>query len=447
MASVAHLHKLLAKNAKVFKAAWKHTARLIQKQLPPSLRTSQAELQPILARHVPRQPINRIAYLKQSKGRWYTTHSTINAVVRRFTTAASRSGVEHGRAALPKSRIGAAVYSLPGRAPFASTLRPNLTGGAFNRTAGGYAFGAGQAGSARFFSHSPAAPAQVVQNVSQAVRAFMISGQKAQFDGIHPHTGEKRYKSVTALQAQVNRRANKLPKATPGSFIDFNINPTITGLTPLSAVTGFSSISCEKLNLNSEGLLDILSVDFSRALKELAAVLNDLKRLSGLGDLPISYHSSSLRVHFPGCDAGTVEKICDELGVQRGVVRQDEDFDAYVGTEIALLFPFAPSRSPSESSFFAKPVSGRQDPIDWRHMMTPEHKMTSDEYSTHSENGMDFEDLGDENPWLSSPSGYESLHTSEAEDSGDLHTPLEYQGIEGIYRFMEHCESAGVFTR
>lgn len=281
----------------------------------------------------------------------------------------------------------------------------------------------------------------------------MISGHKAQFDGVHPRTGEKRYRSVTALQDQVNRKTSKLPKATPGSFIDFSVNPTITALTPLSAVTGFNSISCEKQNLNSEGLLDILSVDFSRALKELSIVLNDLKRLSNLGDLPISYHSSCLRVHFPGCDAGTVERICDEVGVQRGVIRQDEDFDAFVGTEIALLFPFASSRSPSESSFFEKPVSGRQDPIEWRHMMTPEHRMTLEDYSTHSEDGLDFEDLGDEDPWLSSPSGYESLHTSDAEDSGamgdshDLHTPLEYQGIEGIYRFMEQCESARVFTR
>jgi hypothetical protein len=273
----------------------------------------------------------------------------------------------------------------------------------------------------------------------------MISGNKAQFDGTHPRTGEKRYKSVTTLQAQVNCKTSKFPKSTPGSFINFNVNPTITALTPLSTVPGFSSVCSAKQNLNSEGLLEILSVDFSRALKDLAAVLNDLKRLAGLGDLPISYHASSLRVHFPGCDAGTVEKICDELGVQRGVIWQDADFDAFVGTEIALLFPFAPSRTPSESSFFAKDVDARHE-IDWRQMMTPE------EYSTNSENGFndaDFEDLEDENPWLSSPSGYESLHNSDLEDSGshDLHTPLEYQGIEGIYRFMEHCETHRVFTR
>ncbi|KAF2661420.1 hypothetical protein K491DRAFT_774088 [Lophiostoma macrostomum CBS 122681] len=438
--AVARLHSLVAKNAKVFKAAWRHVAQHVQNQIPASLRPTTAELQPILARSAPRQPIHPAALLKQSKGRWYSTHSRISATVRRFTTAASRSsGVKYDRSSFPKSRISSIVNSQSGRAPFASTLRPNLTGGTLGRTAGGYAWGSGRAGGARYFSHGPAAPAQVVHNVSQAVRAFMISGHKAQFDGCNPRTGDKRYKSVTALQDQVNRTLAKVPKATPGSFISFNINPTVTALTPLNAVKGFGSFAQEKDSLNQEGLLDILSVDFSRAVKELAAVLKDLQRLSDLGDLPITYESATLKIHFPGCDSESVERICNELGVQRGVVQQDEDFDAFVGTEIALLFPFASSRTPSEYSFYEKPVAGRQQPIDWRHMMAPS-ETSSDEYSTHSENGMDFEDLG-ENPWLSSPSGYDSLHESDIEESMDMHTPLEYQGIEGIYRFMEQCES------
>jgi hypothetical protein len=299
--------------------------------------------------------------------------------------------------------------------------------------------GSGRVGGARFFSHGPAAPAQVINNVSQAVRAFILSGQKAQFDGVDPWNGEKRYKSVSALQHQVNRKLSQFPKVTPGSYISFDVNPTVTALTPLKAMKGFTSFAQEKESLNQEGLLDLLSVDFSRAVKELAAVLKDLQRLSTLGDLPLSYESSTLKVHFPGCDAESVEIICDELEVQRGVVHQDEDFDAFVGTDIALLFPFASSRSPSECSFYEKSVTGRQQPIEWRNMMSPSHHSV-DGYSTHSEDGLDFEDLG-ENPWVSSPSGYESLQASDMEEPMDMHTPLEYQGIEGIYRFMEQCES------
>ncbi|KAF2267065.1 hypothetical protein CC78DRAFT_559065 [Lojkania enalia] len=439
--AVAHLHKLVAKNAKVFKAAWKHAARLVQDQLPASIRPTQAELQPILARSAPRHPIHPIAFIKQSKGRWYSTHSAISATVRRFTSStAQSSGLKYDRTSFPKSRIGTAINGSSGRAPFAHTLRPNLTGGTLGRTTGGYAYGSGGAGGARYFSHGPAAPTQVIHNVSQAVRAFMISGQKAQFDGVNPRTGEKRYKAVSALQDKVNRTINEVPKATPGSHISFNINPTVTALTPLKAIRGFASFAQEKDTLNQDGLLDILSVDFSRAIKELAAVLNDLKRLSDLGDLPVTYKSGTLKVHFAGCDAETVEKICNELSIQRGVIYQDEDFDSFAGTEIALLFPFAPTRSPSECSFYEKSVTGRQVPIDW-HNMISSTLSGADAYSTHSEDGFDYEDIG-ENPWISSPSGYESLHESDVGELMDLHTPLEYQGIEGIYRFMEQCESS-----
>lgn len=442
--AAVHLHKLVARNAKAFKAAWRHAAKLVQNQLPAGSRPSQSQLQPILARNTPTHPVHRIAYLKQSKGRWYTTHSNIAAAVRRFTTSASRfSGVKFDKSSFPKSRVGTIVTAQAGRAPFASTLRPNLTGGTLGRTAGGYGYGSGRAGGARYFSHGPAAPAQVITNVSQAIRAFLISGQKAQFDGINPRNGEKRFKNVTALQDQVNRTLNKVPKASPGSYVSFNINPTVTALTPLKAVKGFAATQ-DQDTLRSEGLLDILSVDFSRAVKEFAAVLKDIERLSELGDLPISYENSTLKIHFPGCDAETVETICNDFEVQRGVVKQDEDFDAFVGTEIALLFPFASSRTPSECSFFEKPVSGRQyvqPAVDWQSMMSPSTILTPDECSTQSEDGFDDLIENNSNPWLSvsSPSGYESLHTSEA-DEINYDAPLEYQGIEGMYRFMTRCE-------
>lgn len=429
----------------IYRAAWRHAAKLIQNQLPEAARPTYAQLQPVLARNAPRHALHRIALLKQSKGRWYTTHSTITSTVRKFTSEAARSGVKFDKASFPKSRIGSIVTAQAGRAPFASTLRPNLTGGTLGRTAGGYGWGSGRNGGARYFSHGPASPAQVINNVSQAVRAFLVGGQKAQFDGVDPHNGEKRFKAVSALHDQVSRSLDRVPKATPGSFISFNINPTVTALTPLKAVKGFPSSTHEAQSLKSEGLLDVLSIDFSRAVKELAAVLADLQSLSQLGDLPMSYDHSTLKVHFPGCDAEIVETICNDFGIRRGVVHEDEDFDAFVGTDIALLFPFAPSQTSSECEFYDKPVAGRQyvqPAIDWEHMLSPSSG-DSESYSVDSEQSYDGLVDFTENPGLpgssSSPSGYDSLHTSEA-DEMDAHTPLEYQGIEGMYRFMAQCE-------
>jgi len=305
----------------------------------------------------------------------------------------------------------------------------------------------------------------VIQNVNQAIRAFMIGGKKAQFAGTNPRTGEKRYREVTELQSEAAKKISSVPKATPGSYIDFAVNPTITALTPFASVSGFQEASQKKMDhLNTEGLLDILSIDFSRALKELAIILNDLKRLSALGDLPITYQDSSLRVHFPGCDAETVERLVIELGLQRGIIHQDREFDAYNGTDIALLFPFAPSKSPSECSFFEKPVTHRkvEDKLWWDDLailqQSPPSPLLSNlptpDFSTMSDSGLELdgipENLLGSNPWTkSSPSGYESLHSSELdsprpyekERSGQS-TPLEYQGIEGIYRFMEQLDAA-----
>lgn len=432
-------HSLLTRHATIWKTALKEASKAIETKVASKVQT---QLEPVLVRATPKQPLHPAARIRQNQSRWFSTKRSFVTTVRQFTTGVSQQSSGNARinrAALPKSNTGNAVNRSSGRAPFASTLRPNLTGGTLGRTAGGYSIGGGRVGGARYFSHGPASQAHVVQNVSQAVRAFFVSGQKAQFNGVNPITGEKRYKAVSSLQEETGRKMFSLPKATPGSYINFSVNPTITALTNFGSITGYSADSTKEAeHINSEGLLDVLSVDFSRALRELAVVLNDLKRLSALGDLPITYEDSSLRIHFPGCDAETVEKLCDELNIQRGIVVQDEDFDSFVGTEMALLFPLAPSEDGSEASelFEAGPVKAPTK-IDWRNMLSPSE---ATDYSSSSASEIMLDD--EENPWRSSsPSGYESLHYSSSSEVKDGSSPLEYQGFEGIYRFIEQCDS------
>jgi len=209
----------------------------------------------------------------------------------------------------------------------------------------------------------------------------------------------------------------------PGAFIDFSVNPTVTALSPLAAGFPYGSIMEQSTpNLNTDGFLDVLSVDFSRALKDLAATMNDLKRLGSLGDLPISLEQKSiLRVRFPGCDAETVERLCDEVGVQRGVIHQDPDFDASCGARVALIFPFAP---------------------------TSEHTLSSPGGSLRSQSGYDIEVVEDiiDNPWLE---GYESMDSLSEHESDYFTKPSDlqnsssgYEGLEGIYRFIEECDNS-----
>jgi hypothetical protein len=253
----------------------------------------------------------------------------------------------------------------------------------------------------------------------------LLSGHKAQFDGITP-AGEKRYRTITNLQEETCRKMQFVSKTVPGSFIDFYVNPTVTALSPLGATFPYRSAAMVQAppTLNTEGFLDVLSTDFSRALKDLAATMNDLKRLSSLGDLPITLEQKSiLRIRFPGCDAETVGRLCDEVGVQRGIIHQDPDFDANAGVHIALMFPYAP---------------------------TSEHTLSSPGGSLRSQTGHGYEELSEvvDSSWLSGLKGYESMKDVSEGESAYFAKPSEhqnssdYEGLEGIHYFLEQCDNA-----
>ncbi|KAI1773960.1 hypothetical protein F4818DRAFT_420368 [Hypoxylon cercidicola] len=340
------------------------------------------------------------------------------------------------RARFLNTQTGRAVAQFTGRAPFASTLRPNLTGGALPRTAGGYGLGSGRIGGARYFSHAPAAQAQVVQNVSAAVRAFWISGQKAQFDGLNAR-GERRYRAVSTLQDETARKMAAVSRNVPGSYIDFRLSPTVTALSPLAAAfpypsAGFKAPALDATTLNTDGFLDVLSVDFARALKELTMTLADIKKLSSLGDLPIQLEKGNvIRVRFPGVDAETVESLCDDLGLTRGVVMEDSDFEADMAVKMALKFPFAPGAENGSS--------GMQT------LTSPGGSLRSQDsfFATGEELFEDGFSEMEDNPWLSLPDeteeGYESI--SPPISSGE-HCSEDFEGLEGVYRFLEECDRA-----
>ncbi|KDN70489.1 putative casein kinase II beta 2 subunit [Colletotrichum sublineola] len=412
---------------RLLRVGFTKTTKVIRAKLANATRpTVQVEFAHIPIRTTGRQPIHPSALLRQKRaGRWYSTQGVHNTVRRWISTSGPNIGKASGsarfsRASIPTSNTARCVGQSTGRAPFASTLRPNLTGGAIARTQGGYTLGGG--GGARYFSHTPAAPAQVIQNVSVAMRAFCFSGQKVKYDGLNGR-GDKRYRAVSELeQAAYVKMMGASARGNPGSFVDFHISPTVTALSPLAAAAaaGFTSANFEApvTTLNENGFLDVLSIDFARALKDLAVIFADLKRLAVLGDLPITMEKASvLRVRFPGVDAETVERLCDDAGVQRGVVGQDADFDTGIGAPMALYFPYAPGAD-------AKTI-------------------TSPGGSVPSLSGVDvdleeaFMDEMEEHSWMSDPEGYETTMPTPktSEQCSD-----EYEGLEGIYRFLEECD-------
>jgi len=222
--------------------------------------------------------------------------------------------------------------------------------------------------------------------------------------------------------------------STPGAFIDFNLSPTVTALSPLAAAIPFASetsgfkveAAAAGASLNAEGFLDVLSSDFGRVLQDLRAIDTDLRRLAILGDLPVLLEKhNTLRVRFPGVDAETIERLCDDIGIQRGVVGQDPEFDHVAGVPVALKFPFAPD-------------SGKPPSVSLRSLEgygTDEISTLDEEFFVHDE----FLDEMADNPWLGETDGYETMSPPASSVVGQSE---DYEGLEGIYRFLEECDQA-----
>ncbi|KAK5937718.1 hypothetical protein PMZ80_009847 [Knufia obscura] len=486
-------HLLVAKTMRLIKFGVDKARNAVRERLG-QVGQVEARTEHVYAR-IQNKPVSRLQAIKQSQSRQYSTHRVVNNAVRWFTTEAPHA-TKPLRSSYPTSRTRSAVSNLTSRTPFASTLRPNLTGGTLSRSAGGYTTGTGRVGGARYFSHGPAQPAEVIQNVSQAVRAFWLQGHKARYDGYNHKTGHKRFRAVSPTQDQARNAFDLCHAQSAGSFVDFKINPTITAVGPLSTIPRSDSYNSHCFasehsapttsTIADEKVMTTLSVDFARALKDLAAIMNDLKHLATLGSLPlVLVDPTTLRVRFPGCDRDTVEALCTELGIRRGIVGQDEDFETQHGADMALRFPFAPSKTASEADLCEiydgwRPAKRtRREDVEWHGMLSAQQSEHSLENFSH-----DFETVspglqahaqgqevfgmmtkdGDiiENPWLGSRpvsaqmSDYSSLHPSE---EGPVHfqpdyrqysgkrshqnmSQAEYEGIEGIYRFIEHCDRA-----
>lgn len=467
-------HLLVPKVLRIVKFAIDKTSSIIRAKIPQSSATSNASLQPVRI-YAQNQPVHPLAYLKQSRSqnsnRWFST------TARTFTTSTAKAstGVKYERSTFPISKVSKTI-SQRGSAPFASTLRPNLTGGALPRSAGGYSLGGAGKG-ARHFSHTPGAQAQVIHNVSTGIRAFFVGGGKARFDGVDPVTGEKRFRSISQTEDAVYMQwESPMSSSMKGTNLEFKLSPTITALCP--------SFSSEKPNfdatsLNDIDLLSTLTSDFARAIQDLSLILIDLRALSTFGDLPISLTHTPpgpiLTVRFPGCDADLVSRLCDEVGVRRGLLIEDEGWhtaqagkagQAEKDVEMALLFPFAPNTTPSLPSeggeyYFTNATQRPQrqpEQLDWRNMLSPSQHSQCSAESLHDNHS--FEEMTFKSPDLhahSPISGYESLRESDfASEDPYFHTasPVkaaahrtgaesgEYEGLEGIYKFLQVCEEA-----
>lgn len=464
-------HLLVPKAMKIFKYALSK----VRSKIPQSssattsstARTTNYVLQPIRISNEPysSHPLSRTR--QSGSQRWlHTVRNNIsNARARAYDGSSSNS-----------TRVAKCIRQR-GAVPFASTLRPNLTCGTLPRNT---------LGGARHFSSGTTCQAQVIHNVNAGIRALLVGGGKARFDGVDPTTGNKRFKTVTKTQDKALKRFDICKAASvKGTSLEFRLSPTITALLP--------SLGFEQQPSLDKDILNALSTDFAHAVNDLTLTLADLKRLSALGNFPLSLISTpkgpALNIRFPGCDAETVSNLCEELGIFRGIVREDDDWKESKEVEMALLFPFAPAEHPGSNSidhyeedgmeyFERKPQQHQQqhqqqtvvdtviapEQVEWQGMMTPSTTSTTDLCTPSSTATFDrithpILTPAYETP---SPSGYKSMHTSEynAEEEDDADDPqmrhrsgleylpqsttssTDYEGVQGIYRFLQECDAA-----
>jgi hypothetical protein len=130
-------------------------------------------------------------------------------------------------------------------------------------------------------------------------------------------------------------RAFHIQVPQTGSYVDFDLTPTIT-------VPSVATLS--------EEVVDQLSDDLERFADELKKIAQDLRSVSRLGELPLSVeHGRALRVYFANSEPERVQSLLAEAEVTQGVVH---------GQSLSpILSPMEDFSDASGESFYASSLS------------------------------------------------------------------------------------------
>jgi hypothetical protein len=123
----------------------------------------------------------------------------------------------------------------------------------------------------------------------------------------------------------------------------------------------------------------------------------------------------------------SVERLCDDIGIERGIVGQDSDFDAVAGAQMALRFPFAPEseRAISSPGGSARSLTGYE--LDDEESLFEDDSFVREAFASELINS----------PWVSEPEGYESMSPPIGPQE---HLSDELERYDEIRRFLVECE-------
>ena len=269
----------------------------------------------------------------------------------------------------------------------------------------------------RHFSSSPAASADVINNVSAAMRAFWLSGQRAAHDGRHRKGGPARFKTVPVKAKDTKQTPFRPTRRTPGSYVEFDLQPH-----PLALAMATS----EEQTLGNAGFLADLEAGLQQHAAAYKRVLADLKLLQSIGSLPLSAPDAThVRVHFPGTDWEHVERLCLDLGLQHGVVYEEIEPGRGSYEPLALRFPPVPGDVDGYHEVTHGTLPHRYHSMDsWISAIAP-HSLPGSVLSDDTT----VTQLCDTGPVPGFPSDLSALES-------------DFEGFEGIYRFLEQLDHA-----
>ena len=238
----------------------------------------------------------------------------------------------------------------------------------------------------------------------------------------------------------------------PGAFVDFYMGPTFTCLSRLS-----------KNSIADAAFMASLSEDFNAIVADVSAVFADLRKLATLGDLPVSlakYKEDTIRVFFAGCDREIVERLCDEVGVTRGIIGEEECFGFELLMPTLDFHPMMTKLVPGmRNSASGSPPSQPQRRVNlyWQDMLSSSDD-DEDGDSSISEDGygngqMTMSGTGSTpsvsletgTGYLFSGSSVSGISLAQWSSSGGSTPPrprpqLNPVEVQGIQRFLEQCE-------
>ncbi|ODV94176.1 hypothetical protein PACTADRAFT_51058 [Pachysolen tannophilus NRRL Y-2460] len=170
---------------------------------------------------------------------------------------------------------------------------------------------------------------EAIMNLNQSIRAMCLQGKATNFHKynknnnnnndddkflIQSHQGGINYSSTyaTEILKLANRNSSFVENDINGSIVDFILKP--------------KNFSIPSITFIDDTILDELKRDFESYRSDIQIIYDEIDLIkSTFGSLAMSIEDNGhiIRIHFPNCDVEKCELLLRDLGITKGIVREN----------------------------------------------------------------------------------------------------------------------------